>query len=121
MSKQIGFRTAKLVQEELSEKDQYGTGTTFLFEINGVRMFMGGEQSFIQTRKILISLYKVQTGSPQTTSSPQSQKSATETGSRFSETETKIWSDCGEAEYTNPTCSTIFVMVRNATLTIHTS
>ncbi|KAJ3788678.1 glycoside hydrolase [Lentinula aff. detonsa] len=38
----IGFRSVKLVQEALQESDQYGTGTTFLFEINGVRMFMGG-------------------------------------------------------------------------------
>ncbi|KAH9480071.1 Beta-mannosidase B [Psilocybe cubensis] len=38
----FGFRTAQLIQEPLLEPDQYGTGTTFLFEINGVRMFMGG-------------------------------------------------------------------------------
>ncbi|KAE9410164.1 glycoside hydrolase [Gymnopus androsaceus JB14] len=38
----IGFRSVKLVQEALEEPDQYGTGTTFLFEVNGVRMFMGG-------------------------------------------------------------------------------
>ncbi|KIK67972.1 glycoside hydrolase family 2 protein [Collybiopsis luxurians FD-317 M1] len=38
----IGFRSVKLIQENLEESDQYGTGTTFLFEINGVRMFMGG-------------------------------------------------------------------------------
>lgn len=38
----VGFRNVKLIQEELEEPDQYGTGTTFLFEINGVRMFMGG-------------------------------------------------------------------------------
>ncbi|KAJ7152225.1 glycoside hydrolase family 2 protein [Mycena crocata] len=31
-----------LVQEPLAEADQYGTRTTFLFEVNGVRMFMGG-------------------------------------------------------------------------------
>lgn len=33
----------KLIQEDLEEPDQYGTGTTFLFEVNGVRMFMGGD------------------------------------------------------------------------------
>ncbi|KAJ7196944.1 glycoside hydrolase [Mycena pura] len=38
----VGFRRVALVQEPLKEPDQYGTGTTFLFEINGVRMFMGG-------------------------------------------------------------------------------
>ncbi|CAA7266101.1 unnamed protein product [Cyclocybe aegerita] len=41
-TKRIGFRTVELVQEPLAEPDQYGTGTTFLFEINKVRMFMGG-------------------------------------------------------------------------------
>ena len=41
--KRIGFRTAELVQEPLNQADQYGTGSSFLFEINGVRMFMGGE------------------------------------------------------------------------------
>ncbi|KAJ3932534.1 MAG: glycoside hydrolase [Lentinula lateritia] len=38
----IGFRNVKLIQEDLEAPDQYGTGTTFLFEVNGVRMFMGG-------------------------------------------------------------------------------
>ncbi|KAJ7490147.1 hypothetical protein B0H11DRAFT_1912166 [Mycena galericulata] len=38
----VGFRRVELVQEPLQEPDQYGTGTTFLFEVNGVRMFMGG-------------------------------------------------------------------------------
>ncbi|KAF8900302.1 glycoside hydrolase superfamily [Gymnopilus junonius] len=41
-SRRVGFRTVKLIQEPLSEPDQYGLGTTFLFEINNVRMFMGG-------------------------------------------------------------------------------
>ncbi|KAH9948314.1 glycoside hydrolase superfamily [Amylocystis lapponica] len=41
-SKRVGFRDVKLVQEPLKEADRYGRGTTFLFEINGVRMFMGG-------------------------------------------------------------------------------
>ncbi|KAJ7039370.1 glycoside hydrolase superfamily [Mycena alexandri] len=38
----VGFRRVALIQEPLAEADQYGTGTTFLFEVNGVRMFMGG-------------------------------------------------------------------------------
>ncbi|KAJ7069084.1 glycoside hydrolase [Mycena belliarum] len=38
----VGFRRVALVQEPLAEPDQYGTGTSFLFEVNGVRMFMGG-------------------------------------------------------------------------------
>ncbi|KAJ6579656.1 glycoside hydrolase [Mycena vulgaris] len=37
-----GFRRVALVQEPFAEPDQYGTGTSFLFEVNGVRMFMGG-------------------------------------------------------------------------------
>ncbi|PCH40558.1 glycoside hydrolase family 2 protein [Wolfiporia cocos MD-104 SS10] len=40
--KRIGFRRVELVQEPLEEADRHGQGTTFLFEINGVRMFMGG-------------------------------------------------------------------------------
>ncbi|KAF8130046.1 glycoside hydrolase [Mycena galopus ATCC 62051] len=38
----VGFRRVALVQEPLEEPDQYGTGTTFLFEVNGVRIFTGG-------------------------------------------------------------------------------
>ncbi|EED80557.1 hypothetical protein POSPLDRAFT_128099 [Postia placenta Mad-698-R] len=41
-SKRIGFRRVELIQEPLGEADQHGKGTTFLFEVNGVRMFMGG-------------------------------------------------------------------------------
>ncbi|KAJ7210634.1 glycoside hydrolase family 2 protein [Mycena haematopus] len=37
-----GFRRVALVQEPLEEPDQYGTGTTFLFEVNGLRLFTGG-------------------------------------------------------------------------------
>ncbi|THH14093.1 hypothetical protein EW146_g6196 [Bondarzewia mesenterica] len=37
----IGFRRIQLIQEPLQESDQYGQGTTFLFEINNVRIFMG--------------------------------------------------------------------------------
>ncbi|KAL1746851.1 glycoside hydrolase family 2 protein [Schizophyllum fasciatum] len=42
VTKRIGFRSVELVQDELSEADEYGTGTTFYFRVNGVRMFMGG-------------------------------------------------------------------------------
>ena len=42
LTKRIGFRRVELVQEPLEEPDKYGKGTTFLFEVNGVRMFMGG-------------------------------------------------------------------------------
>lgn len=41
-SKKVGFRRVELVQEPLDEPDRHGKGTTFLFEVNGVRMFMGG-------------------------------------------------------------------------------
>ncbi|KAF8073394.1 glycoside hydrolase [Lyophyllum atratum] len=40
--KRVGFRSVELIQEPLAEADQYGTGTTFLFEVNGVRIFVGG-------------------------------------------------------------------------------
>lgn len=40
--KRIGFRRVQLIQEPLAEPDRYGTGTSFLLEINGVRIFMGG-------------------------------------------------------------------------------
>ena len=43
VTKRVGFRTVELIQEPLEEPDKYGKGTTFLFEVNGVRMFMGGE------------------------------------------------------------------------------
>ncbi|THU77496.1 glycoside hydrolase [Dendrothele bispora CBS 962.96] len=41
-TQRTGFRRVKLIQDDLQEADQYGKGKTFLFEINGVRMFMGG-------------------------------------------------------------------------------
>jgi beta-mannosidase len=42
MKKTTGFRSVKLIQEPLDEPDHYGKGTSFLFEINGVRIFIGG-------------------------------------------------------------------------------
>ena len=39
----VGFRRIELIQEPLQSADRYGTGTTFLFQVNGVRMFMGGK------------------------------------------------------------------------------
>ena len=42
-SQRFGFRSVKLVQEPLEEPDMHGKGTTFLFEINNVRIFMGGK------------------------------------------------------------------------------
>ncbi|KAH8109772.1 glycoside hydrolase superfamily [Phellopilus nigrolimitatus] len=41
-SKPFGFRRVRLIQEPLVEADKYGKGTTFLFEVNNVRMFIGG-------------------------------------------------------------------------------
>lgn len=41
-SKKVGFRRVELVQDALEEADRHGKGTTFLFEVNDVRMFMGG-------------------------------------------------------------------------------
>lgn len=38
----IGFRRVRLIQESLQHADQYGKGSTFLFEVNNVRMFIGG-------------------------------------------------------------------------------
>ncbi|KAH8920841.1 glycoside hydrolase family 2 protein, partial [Atractiella rhizophila] len=42
ITKTVGFRDVKLIQEPLEEADQYGKGTTFLFEVNGTRIFCGG-------------------------------------------------------------------------------
>ncbi|TFK38908.1 galactose-binding domain-like protein, partial [Crucibulum laeve] len=42
ISKRIGFRTVKLVQAPLAEVGQYGNGTTFIFVVNGVGIFIGG-------------------------------------------------------------------------------
>ncbi|KAA1472333.1 glycoside hydrolase [Dentipellis sp. KUC8613] len=41
-TQRVGFRSIALVQEPLAHADQYGTGSTFLFEVNGVRVFIGG-------------------------------------------------------------------------------
>ncbi|KAF8875633.1 glycoside hydrolase [Infundibulicybe gibba] len=42
LSHRIGFRDVQLIQEPLSQPDEYGTGSTFLFQVNGVRIFIGG-------------------------------------------------------------------------------
>ena len=47
----VGFRRVQLIQEPLEAPDRYGTGTTFLFEVNGVRMFMGGTSSHAYYRE----------------------------------------------------------------------
>ncbi|KAL5495319.1 hypothetical protein ACEPAI_782 [Sanghuangporus weigelae] len=41
-TKKVGFRRVRLIQESFTQADKYGKGTTFLFEINNVRMFIGG-------------------------------------------------------------------------------
>ncbi|KAH9891930.1 glycoside hydrolase [Cubamyces lactineus] len=41
-TQRIGFRRVELIQEPLQKADRHGKGTTFLFAVNGVRMFMGG-------------------------------------------------------------------------------
>lgn len=41
--KTTGFRSIKLIEEPVEEADQYGKGTSFLFEVNGVRVFIGGK------------------------------------------------------------------------------
>ncbi|KAL5534294.1 hypothetical protein ACEPAG_756 [Sanghuangporus baumii] len=41
-TKKVGFRRVRLIQEPLTQADKYGKGTTFLFEINNVRKFIGG-------------------------------------------------------------------------------
>lgn len=37
-SRRVAFRTAKVIQQPLEEQ----TGTSFVFEVNGVRIFCGG-------------------------------------------------------------------------------
>ena len=45
LTRRLGFRTVQIIQEPLEEPDRYGKGTTILFEVNGVRIFMGGMYS----------------------------------------------------------------------------
>ncbi|TFK52849.1 glycoside hydrolase [Heliocybe sulcata] len=55
-AQKIGFRHVELVQEPLSEPDQYGTGTTFLFQVNGVRMFMGAGSNWVPADNLLTTI-----------------------------------------------------------------
>ncbi|EJF55724.1 glycoside hydrolase [Dichomitus squalens LYAD-421 SS1] len=55
LTRRVGFRTVSLIQEPLEEPDRYGKGTTFLFEVNGVRMFMGGS-NWIPAHNFLTAL-----------------------------------------------------------------
>ncbi|TFK38898.1 glycoside hydrolase superfamily [Crucibulum laeve] len=41
LSKRIGFHAVELVQAPLAEEDQYGKGMTFIFVVNGMRIFIG--------------------------------------------------------------------------------
>ncbi|THU85796.1 hypothetical protein K435DRAFT_868933 [Dendrothele bispora CBS 962.96] len=50
------FRHVQLIQDDLQEADQYGKGKTFLFEINGIRMFMGGELKPVLIKVLLVDL-----------------------------------------------------------------
>lgn len=70
-SKTVGFRSVKLVQEPLAEADVHGKGTTFLFEVNNVRMFMGGMTPtrvwfclmYTKLESILLSTSRLELGS----------------------------------------------------------
>ncbi|KAJ6603048.1 glycoside hydrolase superfamily [Mycena sp. CBHHK59/15] len=52
----VGFRRVALVQEPFAEPDQYGTGTSFLFEVNGVRMFMGEGSNWVPADSFLTTI-----------------------------------------------------------------
>ncbi|TFK38913.1 glycoside hydrolase [Crucibulum laeve] len=54
-SKRIGFRTVELVQAPLAEEDQHGKGTTFMFVVNAVRIFIGGS-NWIPASSLLTTL-----------------------------------------------------------------
>ncbi|KAI0738846.1 glycoside hydrolase [Daedaleopsis nitida] len=55
LTRRIGFRSVEIIQEPLEEPDHYGQGTTFLFEVNGVRIFMGGS-NWIPAHNFLTAL-----------------------------------------------------------------
>lgn len=69
-TKRVGFRSVELLQEPILEPDQYGTGTTFLFAVNGVKMFMGGAHLTSPKRRLRLMtvLEQAQTGFRPTTS-----------------------------------------------------
>ncbi|EIW81506.1 glycoside hydrolase family 2 protein [Coniophora puteana RWD-64-598 SS2] len=55
-TQRVGFRSVKLVQESIEEPDIHGKGTTFLFEVNGVRMFLGAGSNWIPGDNFLTML-----------------------------------------------------------------
>ena len=85
LTKRIGFRTVELIQEPLEESDRYGKGTTFLFEVNGVRMFMGGTDSaplchsIVDIDSLALSA-QVRIGSPRIISSQRCRRTITARG-----------------------------------------
>lgn len=106
----IGFRTIKVVQESLVD----APGSSFLFEVNGRRVFCGGQStdqrrtSFDTAVNDLFSCAQVPTGSRPTTTSPSVPRNDTAPGCNSWSTATKTWSESGVAVSTNSTTFTTF-------------